>query len=147
MNLILEKTDQVKFFTNMKEIFIALRIHCRDYDWYASDIETSGYAVKEGWYSGFEFEKVISENDIQFIWAVFSAVLKGSRSEVADAPYVEGNPDYWNASNPTPQLAGAMFEIACWDSSATILVGIDSTMAENFKSAYTDTVELEYAAR
>jgi len=45
MNLILEKTNQVKFFTNMKDVFCALKVDCADFDWYVSDIETNGYST------------------------------------------------------------------------------------------------------
>ncbi|WP_444946655.1 hypothetical protein ACJJIP_08505 [Microbulbifer sp. VTAC004] len=147
MNLILEGTDQVKFFTNIKEVFSALNISCHDYDWFVSDIETNDLVISEGWHSGFELEKTITSNDVQFIWAVFSAFPIGTRFAVAEPPYVDGNPNYWNASEPKPQLEKAIFEIACWDSSATILIGINPAMAENFKSIYTDTIELKYAAR
>lgn len=147
MNLILEKTEQVKFFTNMKEVFCALKIKCADYDWYISDIETNGYSIAEGWYSGNELNEIISSNDIQFIWSVFSAFPVGTRFNVSESPYVEDNPRYWNGSNPEPQLEGAMFEIACWDSSATILIGVSSELANNFTSIFTDTTELVHAAR
>lgn len=147
MNLILENTDQIKYFTNMVEVFSALKIRCADYDWYVSDIETNGHLIDEGWHSGGTIESLIQSNDIQFIWAVFSAFPVGTSFEVKEAPYIYDNPDYWNGSKARPQLKQALFEIGCWDSSATILVGITSEMANNFKSAYSDTVELEYAAR
>jgi len=147
MNLILENTEQVKFFTNMKEVFCALKNDCCDYDWYVSDIETNGYSVAEGWHSGSGLEEIILNNDIQFIWAVFSAFPIGYKFKVNEIPYIEDNPEYWNGSDLTPQLEGAVFEIACWDSSATILIGVNSEQATNFKSAYTDTIELKYAAR
>lgn len=147
MNLILEKTDQVKYFTNMKDVFTALKIQCADYDWYVSDLETNGFPIKEGWHSGSDLESTIQSNDIQFIWAVFSAFPIGERIEVKDEPYIYDNPEYWNGSNVRPQLNGALFEIGCWDSSATILVGIAPEMESNFKLVYSDTIELENAVR
>ena len=39
MNLILEKTDQVSWFTDMRQVFDAANIAPEDYDWYVSDIE------------------------------------------------------------------------------------------------------------
>jgi len=143
MNLILEKTDQVKFFTNMKDVFCALKVGCTDFDWYVSDIETNGYSIADGWYSGSELKEIIEADDVQFIWAVFSAFSVGTRFAVIEAPYVEDNPRYWNTSSLEPQLEGAIFEIACWDSSATILVGLSSELARNFKFAFTDAVELK----
>lgn len=147
MNLILEKTSQVTFFTNMREVLEALGIKCSDYDWYVSDVETNGYPFEEGWHSGEELESHIVGGNIQFIWAVFSAFPRGIRTEVHEVPYVEGNPDYWDGSDPRPQLEGANFEIACWDSSATILIGLNSKLANAFKSKFSDAVELRQAAR
>jgi hypothetical protein len=102
MNLILEKTDQVSFFTNMKEIFAAAEIAPQDYDWYVSDMETNftpeGLDVGDQWMRGEELACLIHKQEIQFIWAVFSAVPKGSRPAVSEPPYVDGNPDYWNGN-------------------------------------------------
>jgi hypothetical protein len=41
MNLILEKTDQVRYFTDMRPVFDAANIAPQDFDWYVSDIETN----------------------------------------------------------------------------------------------------------
>lgn len=147
MNLILENTDQVKFFTNLKEVFLGLRVNCADYDWFISDVETNGFNVREGWHSGTELDSLINENDIQFIWAVLSSFKRGTRFDVIKSPYVYDNPSYWDASEPKTQLAGAEFEIGCWDSSATILVGLNEQLASNFKEAYSDVMSLSDAAR
>ena len=147
MNLILESTDQVKYFTNMRDVFSALQLRCENYDWYISDLETNGYPIREGWYSGSELESTINGDDIQFIWAVFSAFPVGTRVVVKDDPYIYDNSDYWNGSNLSPQLGGALFEVGCWDSSATILVGLTLEMERNFKAVYSDTIELVNAAR
>ncbi|WP_022958820.1 hypothetical protein [Spongiibacter tropicus] len=147
MNLILERTDQVRFFTNIREVIAALGISCSDYDWYLSDIETNGFQFAEGWYSGSELELLITSDDIQFSWAVFSAFPKGMRADVRDAPFVDGNSNYWDVSELVPQLGGASFEIACWDSSATILIGLDAEKAERYRSTFSDAVDLKSAAR
>jgi hypothetical protein len=128
MNLTLEKTDQVRFFIDMREVFRAAEVAPQDYDWYISDIETNftpnGFADYDQWMRGEELATLIGEYEIQFIWAVSSAVPKGTRLIVSRPPYIQRKPDYWNGTDPTPQLAGALFEIACWDSSATILINL-----------------------
>jgi len=58
MNLILEKIEQAKFFTDMKDVFCALKIDCADFDWYVSDIETNGYSIAEGWYTGNKLKEI-----------------------------------------------------------------------------------------
>lgn len=151
MNLILEKTDHVRFFTDMKEIFSATEIAPQDYDWYVSDIETNftpkGLGTGDQWIRGEELAALIHKQEIQFIWAVFSAVPKGLRPAVLEAPFVEGNPDYWNGKDPGPQLQGALFEIACWDSSATILINLPEHAQRAFRARYSDTQPLSKAAR
>ncbi|WP_020409575.1 hypothetical protein [Hahella ganghwensis] len=142
MNLILEKTDQVEFYTFMEQVFTALKIACEEFDWYLSDIETNGYNIPEGWISGKELRRILEGNEIQFIWSVFSAFKVGTRFEVAEDPVVHDNPTYWDGSNPAPQLSGAVFEVASWDSSATILIGLDQNLAQNYRAAFSDAKEL-----
>jgi hypothetical protein len=149
MNLILEKTDQVRWFTNMREVFDAADIAPQDYDWYLSDIETNwtppGFSPIDQWLSGDALASFLREHEVQFIWAVFSAVPKGFRSTLLSAPYVEGNPSYWSGEEPAPQLDGALFEIACWDSSATILINLPAQAARSFLRKFTDTQPLASA--
>lgn len=151
MNLILERTDQVRFFTDMRLVFDALAIDCAEFDWFVSDVETNYYGSEfksiDQWMSGSDLKSLILENEIQFIWAVFSAFDRGVRFDVNEPPCVEGNPDYWNGSDPVPQLDKALFEIACWDSSATLLIGISDVSGQQFCSVYSDARKLVDAAR
>lgn len=149
MNLILEKTDQVRWFTNMREVFDAANIAPADYDWYVSDIETNwtppGFSNADQWVPGEALASLVNQHDVQFIWAVFSAVPKGFRSSPASVPWVEDNPRYWHGGEPGPQLEGALFEIACWDSSGTILIGLPEEAARSFVVRYPDTRPLASA--
>lgn len=142
VNLILEKTDQVKWFTNMREVFDATEIEPEDFDWYVSDIELNwkppGFSSADQWISGKELATFLNEYEFQFIWGVFSAVPKGFRSTFSSIPYADGNQTYWSEEELAPQLQGAMFEIACWDSSAIILVNIPKSAADAFVSRYSD---------
>ena len=149
MNLILEKTDQVRWFTNMRDVFDAAQIAPGDYDWYVSDIETNwrppGFSPVDQWFSGEALASFLREHNVQFIWAVFSAVPKGYRTTPSSPPWVEDNPRYWNGEEPGPQLDGALFEIACWDSSGTILVNLPEEAARAFVTRYPDTRPLATA--
>lgn len=149
MNLILEKTNQVDWFTNMREVLDAANIAPQDYDWYVSNIETNwtppGFSPVDEWFAGESLASFLSEHEVQFIWAVFSAVPKGFRSSLSSAPYVEDNPRYWNGEETGPQLDGALFEIACWDSSGTILVNLPEEAARSFVAKYPDTRPLATA--
>ncbi|MDZ7812819.1 MAG: hypothetical protein U5L74_06785 [Ideonella sp.] len=142
MNLILEHTGQVPYFTEMASVFRALKISASDYDWYISDIETNydvpGLSAENQWLTGAALHRLVTEQEIQFIWAVFSAVPRGVRPAFTNPPCANGNCSYWTDAECKPQLEGALFEIACWDSSATILVGITAEMAANFYQVYSD---------
>ena len=149
MNLILEKTDQVNYFTDMRQVFDAANIASQDYDWYVSDIETNwtppGFAPVDQWFTGDALASFLREHEVQFIWAVFSAVPKGFRSTPSSAPYVEGNPSYWSGEKCDPQLDGALFEIACWDSSGVILINLPAQAAQSIVTNFTDTRPLATA--
>lgn len=142
VNLILEKTAQVRFFTEMRSVFSALGIRACDYDWYLSDVEINrnvdGFVVQDQWLPGTQLERLITTEDIQFIWAVFSAVPVGARFAVQKAPFADGNSTFWHGEGGRPQLDGSRFEIVCWDSSATLLIGIDQEMADHFCAVYSD---------
>jgi len=116
---------------------------------YVSDIETNwtppGFSPIDQWLSGDALAFFLREHEVQFIWAVFSAVPKGFRSTLLPAPYVEGNPSYWSGQETAPQLDGALFEIACWDSSATILINLPAQAARSFLRKFTDTQPLASA--
>ncbi|MCX7276204.1 MAG: hypothetical protein NTZ15_02610 [Burkholderiales bacterium] len=151
MNLILERSTSVPWFTNMRSVFDALGFRASRYDWFVSDVETNYYGKDfvsdDQWISGEALERLISEHDIQFIWAVFSAFPKGTRFPVNNAPLVEDHAGYWSGVEVAPQLEGALFEIAAWDSSATILVGLPVDAEEAFSKKYPDAKSLTSAAR
>lgn len=151
MNLILEHTDAVPFFTEMHSVFKALGIRARDYDWFVSDIETNyygnGFTSEDHWITGEALERFITENTVQFIWAVFSAFPKGVRFPVEAAPTVEDYAGYWSGIEVAPQLKDALFEIAAWDSSATIFIGLPAEAIEHFMRVYPDAKSLITAAR
>lgn len=148
MNLVLENTEQVRFFTNMKIVIEALGISPSDFDWYVSDIETNincaalGNAGVGQWITGNELESILGGSEIQFIWGVFSAVPVGNRPNITKLPIAQGNTSYWSEQVLGPQLEGAKFEIACWDSSATILVGLNDSQSKSFCTRFSDAKAL-----
>ncbi|NHQ86177.1 hypothetical protein HA050_08615 [Iodobacter sp. HSC-16F04] len=149
MNLIVERTDSAPWFTNMNSIFRALGFAASNYDWFISDIETNYYGTEftseDQWISGDTLECFITENNVQFIWAVFSAFPKETRFPVENPPNAL-DPGYWSGTEVTPQLKNALFEIVAWDSSATILIGLPDAAIEKFRAAFPDTKSLISAA-
>ena len=99
------------------------------------------------WISGQELQELLANSDIQFIWAVFSAVPKGVHFVVETPPYIYDNPSYWSAEEVRPQLEGALFEIVCWDSSATILIGLPAEAEASFMHKFSDTRPLVSVAQ
>lgn len=142
MNLILERSRQVPYFTEMRSVLKALGVSASDHDWFLSDIETNGGVVGPSvggrWMTGAELGRIITVKDVQFIWGVFSAFPKGVRMAVDSPPIADGNARYWTEPDCGPELAGAEFEIVCWDSSATILIGVTDEMAARFRRTYSD---------
>lgn len=151
MNIILERTDSVPWFTNMYTVFGALGFRASDYDWFVSDVETNHYGTdfssEDNWVTGEALERFITENEVQFVWAVLSAFPRGTRFQIETPPNVQDYAGYWSGIEVTPQLNDALFEIAAWDSGATILVGLPAEAVEQFKVAYPDAKSLISAAR
>lgn len=131
----------------MNDVFDVLTGVCEKYDWFISDIEMNCTPPEElknenQFVSGELLKKIISENDIQFIWAVFSALPKGATPMVGVIPYANCNSDFWIGS-PRPQLKNASFEIVCFDSSLFLLIGIPENIGYKFKAKYTDAIDLD----
>ena len=145
MNLILESSERVPFHTDMHATLTAMGVEASAYDWFVSDVETNVAlpALSEGdaWVTGGELSRMLA-CDVQFIWGVFTAVPLGTRFDVPVAPAADGNSNFWQPPDVKPQLEGASFEIVCWDSSATILVGVSPKQAERYLVTYPEAKPL-----
>jgi hypothetical protein len=105
-------------------------------------VEANGLAKESlpyGWFTGDMLSSFLKAHEAQFEWAVFSAVPKGFRSRPVSDPGADGNPDFWVGEGPMPQLDGALFEIVCWDSSATLLINLPLEAAQSFAARFPDT--------
>lgn len=145
MNIILENSEQVAWYTDVAATLRAMIVDPRDYDWYVSDIETN-VAVplfdRGGcWVTGDVLADLLSE-PIQFVWGVFSAFPPGARIEVISAPTADRNRNLWHAPEASSQLPGACFEVVCWDSSATLLIGISQEQATAFLRVFPGSKQL-----
>lgn len=151
MNLIVEKSPEIRWYTNLSPFVSRARHRVEQYTWLVTDLEINGdwpfHEVRAGacWLGGQELARYVSEVHPQFIWAVLSAIRAG-REQVAKGedvcPYADGNPNFWKGS-PRPQHPFADFEIVCWDSSATLLIGGDEELSDYFKDAYPGTLDLD----
>ncbi|GAB5556834.1 MAG: hypothetical protein SchgKO_10470 [Schleiferiaceae bacterium] len=131
MNLIQENTEEVEFHTSLKQVAHWMEINLENYDWHFADVE-GGWPGLNGpvWVTGEELRLKIKKDDYPFIWAVISAFPKGSDPIVSDEPFADGNSEFWKG-NPRKQMAGSLFEIVCWDSSATLWIELPKDLGEN----------------
>jgi hypothetical protein len=145
VNLILENTQQVAWYTDMASTLLAMGVDPRAYDWYLSDIETNVSVPQlddgDTWLKGDELAVLLAK-PIQCIWGVFSAFPPGLRAPVDIAPAANRNLGFWQPPDARPQLPGACFELVCWDSSATLLVGVSEEQAARFLMTYPDAKPL-----
>lgn len=149
MNVILEHSKQVDWYTDMAATFIAMGVNPRLFDWFVSDVKTNVsvplLSQGDAWITGDQLADLL-ESRIQFIWAVFSAFPVGMRIVVEDAPFADGNTSFWQRPQVVPQLTSACFEVVCWDSSATILIGVSEMQAAAFSRMYCDAKPLSSVA-
>jgi hypothetical protein len=140
MNLVLEPPAPVAYFTDMRKTLRDAGIEPNDLDWYISDLETNLHVPELGngdlWIQGSALARVLETPGLQFIWAVFSAFAVGEGGkEVESPPVADGNGRYWRPPETVPQLEGARIEVVCWDSSATVLVGLSEEQATRYLAA------------
>ena len=150
MNLILEDSPQVPYFTDVAACLAALGVHAQDFDWFVSNIEANGPLPETlrtshgAWLSGEALALMLTPG-LQVIWGVFSAFPVGQRPVIAEPPCADGNPDFWNVPDMHVQAPGAGFELVCWDSSATLLIGLSAEQAARFMRTYAEARELSPA--
>lgn len=150
MNLILESPAEVPYFTNVACTLKAAEIEVRDFDWFVSDVETNldvPALSRSGWLTGEQLAHVLATERLQFIWGVLSAVPEGWRCDVEVEPFARGNASYWSSNAVSPQLHSALFEVVCWDSSATILSGLSDVQADAFRKTFPDAKPLSESFR
>jgi hypothetical protein len=142
MNLIIEESKYVNFYTDMTQVMCWLGDVCSEYDWLITDIDGGWVGIEDPCLiTGEELKLKLAESDWQFIWAVFSALPKGANPKVTHEPYADGNANLWKGT-PTPQLKEALFEIVCWDSSATLFIGLPQPLGKRLVEAVPDIKNL-----
>ena len=129
MNIIAEHIINTNFYSSLRDIETWLEIRFEHYDWHLTDVDGAWtYIVSPCWLSGDEVRTKIVEFVWQFRWAVFSAYPKGFTPFLSTKPYADCNKSFWTDS-PSKQLDDSIFEIVCWDSSATIFIGLSDSLA------------------
>lgn len=136
-NLYWEEPDGM---TDMRRAFQALPGVCKAFDWVISDWEISVtdplFTADPMLIAGDVLEEFLNSHDVQFIWAVFSAVPHASKPDISQTPIA--NHDYWHGSHK-PRLPEAVLEIVCVDSFSCLLIGLSEELAAKFLAAFPDT--------
>ena len=138
------------YFTCMDEILAPLREDVLKHNWLIADCECNWYPdprlLEEYWLlTGKELLDLVETNDLQFIWAVFSAFSPGISLERILAhplPYADGYREFWK--NPvTMQHPLAVIEIVAWDSSLALCISRSDEIIRKFTEAFPLCEDLE----
>lgn len=140
-----------EYFTNMKDVFDAIGNIQTNYNWLITDYECNIYPSNKIpfnnpyiWIDGQTLANIVMENEIQFIWGVFSAFEKHiSLNSVLNhkLPFADGNKELWDADiriqNPLAEI-----EIISWDSGLLLVISKDEKIIDNFLKGYPNATDL-----
>lgn len=150
MNLIVEKSPQIKWYTDLYPFFSRIESIVRSYTWLWTNVDLLAPIPFEEdapdvyWISGDALVEFVT-NRPQFIWSVLSAISPnnvGAARKLDCYPYADGNRGLW-INSPKPQHPHAEFEIVCWDSGATLLIGGKGEVLDAFLVAYPGAHDLD----
>ena len=145
MNLIVEKSNHVDYYTYLDTVFHKIS-EFRDLYWLISDLECNSSKdskLCEGaLINGQSLSEIVNNNKIQFIWAVLSGYKEKPSNMPKEMPYAS-NKNYW-VGQPSPQDVRAEVEIVCWDSTYTLFINVSQIVASQLKELYPDIKDLNY---
>lgn len=148
MNLIVERAPDIKWYSDLYPFVTALGAYADNFCWLCTggEVFPSVREFPDGsyWLSAADLREII-EPRYAFGWCVLSAIPLADVSAAMTVdcyPYADCNPGFWIGS-PKPQHPMADFEVVCWDSSATLLIGASQTVAAAFLVAYPSAVDLD----
>ena len=99
MNLIIEKSKYVKWYTYLDDVFQKIP-ELRQYHWLISNLQVN-YCLDSRLHAdpvminGEDFNEIVQKQKIQFIWAVLSGFKKRIDTFPIELPYADGNRDLW----------------------------------------------------
>ena len=136
--------------TQLSNIFPLIGNIQNDYNWLITDYECyprnemlrQFFSGEACYVTGEELTQIIQQEDFQWIWGVLSAFPKSvSEEQILQyaLPEAEGNSRIWHRPI-TLQHPLAELELIAWDSTETVLISKDDTIAERLIQQY-DFVE------
>src|ERR1700722_2227902 len=143
---LLEGPCEMRYFTDLRLVFRALGDQQRRFNWLVTNLEWVRLDEQEEstdelsgsgpqWVTGDDLTLFVDSYDIQFVWAVFSGFPPGVFLVLSDLelePYADGNSRLWDPELRI-QHPLAEVEIVCWDSTSTLLLCRDPSLAESFR--------------
>jgi hypothetical protein len=170
--VILKKSKQMPFYTDIKRVFEALGGRQTEFNWLITNLEYSAYRFweleDEGlptskfpdpkvydemldqldqeviWLSGEQLTKLVNSIDIQFIWAVLSGFRKEVDIDIQNLGVIPyaDGNPGFWTANPTIQHPLAEVEIVCWDSTLSLMLSKNYDLINKFRSCFTDSMDL-----
>ena len=130
-----------EYYTYMNVVLTPIKDDFKKYNWLITDYDCSHYpdpriqyVENHAWISGEDFLGIVERHEIQFIWAVFSAIPKQVPLEEVlkyDLPQADGYRGFWE--NPiTIQHPLAEMEIVPWDSGLVLLIAKEDDCVTRF---------------
>ena len=146
-----------KDFLGLKEILNSFNGLEKDYNWLLTDLDWAypenyldyfeKYRIfeyndnrlnKYYWITGENLTKLANNEEVYFIWGVFSAFDKNETIDldaIKEEPYADGNPNFW-VKNPEIQHPKAIVELVLWDSSLILLLSKANDLSKNFRNSF-----------
>ncbi len=146
MNLVSTGSNSIPFYTYIDPLFNIIP-ELEGYNYLISDLDINRgkdhllHSSNPLIIGGKELRKIVASEKIQFIWAVISA-FEGDVTIPENLPYADGNSNLWTEC-PQLQIKGAIFEIVCWDSSATLFINFPNIWGAKLRELYPDIEKLK----
>jgi len=150
MNWIIRKSNKLSAHTYLGEILKPLDEYIELYNWIITDIDGGenlselpiDYEHDYFVLSATDFRKILNGR-FQFYWGIILAVPKfiDIKLDQDNLPYSEGNDMIWENSHI--QYQEAEIEIACVDSSYTIVKLTKKELSDKFKTYFDEAITLD----
>lgn len=139
--------------TQLSNIFLLLGNIQNDYNWPITDYECyprnemlrQFFSGEPCFVTGKELTQIIQQEDFQWIWGILSAFPKSvSEKQILQyaLPEAEGNSGIW-CRPTTLQHPLTKLELIAWDSTETVLISKDDTIAERLIQQYDFVEDME----
>lgn len=141
---ILNKGEE--YYTDMDKVFQSIGNEQIKYNWLITECEcyprksrlAELFSQEYIWISGEELTQIIQNEDLQFIWGVFSGFSKNITLEEVlkhDLPFAEEYKGFW-IDNVSIQHSLADIEIVALDSSFTLFISKVDNLVHKFRSSF-----------